>query len=238
MPSRGRKRVLVMLHEAHPGMARMKSLARGFVWWPRLDKDIEDCVKECTICQSSRKPPPPAPLHLWTWPGKPWSRVHIDYAGPYEGKMSLLLVDAYSKWLEIHYTNTSTSTATIELLRKSFASLGLPEVIVSDNAAVFTSEEFTNFLRRNGVRHVGTPPYHLVSNGLVERCVQTFIEGMKRLKSGSLSTRLARFLLRYRIMPHSSTGTSSAELMMGRTLHTQLDLLHPDLGEKTRECVD
>ena len=97
-----------------------------------------------------------------------WSRVHIDYAGPLEGKMFLLVIDAYSKWVEIHCTNTSTLTATIKLLHKSFASLGLPEVVVSDNATASTSEEFTDFLRKNG------PPYHPASNSLVERVVQTF----------------------------------------------------------------
>ena len=148
--------------------------------------------------------------------------------------MFLLVIDAYSKWVEIHCTNTSTSTATIEQLRKSFASLGRPEVCVSDNATAFTSEEFTDFLRRNGIRHVRTPPYHPASNGLVERVVQTFKEGMKRLKSGSLSTRLARFLLRYRITSHSSTGTSPAELIMGRRLRTQLDLLRPISVERLK----
>ena len=115
------------------GMVHMKSLARGYMWWPGMDKDIELCVKECMACQSSRKMPPPAALHPWARPEKPWSRVHINYAGPFEGKIFLLLIDAYSNWMEIHPTGFSTSTATIELLRKSFAVLELPEVITSDN---------------------------------------------------------------------------------------------------------
>jgi transposase InsO family protein len=238
VPEKGRKRALDLLHEAHPGIVRMKSLARGYMWWPRMDKQIELCVKECTICQASRKMPPAAPLHPWARPEKPWSRVHIDYAGPLEGKMFLLIIDAHSKWLEIHATSSSTSTATIELLRKSFASLGLPEVIVSDNATAFTSEEFAEFLKRNGIRHVRTPPYHPASNGLVERAVQTFKEGMKRLQSGTLSTRLSRFLLRYRITPHSSTGSTPAELMWGRTLRSQLDLLLPDMDRKMQQTLD
>ena len=171
----------------------MKSLARGYVWRPGIDQELENYVKSCQQCQQvTQKSPPVAPLHPWSWPSKPWSRVHIDYAGPFFGKMFLLLIDAHSKWLEIHMTVSSTSAATISLLRRSFASLGLPEVIVSDNAANFTSEEFEQFLRKNGIKHVKTPPYHPSSNGLAERAVQTFNEGMRKLKEGSLETKLSR----------------------------------------------
>ena len=139
-------------------------------------------------CQSSRKMPPVAPLHQWVRSDKSWSRIHIDYAGPLDGKMFLLMIDSHSKWLEVHAT-------TIELMRKSFAPLGLPE---SDNAATFTSEEFALFLKRNGIRHVRSPPYH---PGMVERVVQTFKGGLSRFKSGTLSTKLSRFLLWYHVVP-------------------------------------
>ena len=238
IPIKGRRRALDMLHEAHPGIVRMKSLARGYMWWPGMDSEIESCVKQCTDCQTSRKLPPVAPLHPWARPERPWTRIHIDYAGPFEGKMFLLLIDAYSKWLEIHVTSTSTTTATIELMRRTFASVGLPETVVSDNASTFTSEEFGEFLRRNGIRHVRSPPYHPASNGLVERAVQTFKEGMKRQKSGTLNTRLSRFLLRYRIIPHSSTGTSPSELLWGRKLRSTLDLLVPNTNRKLQQNQD
>ena len=70
------------------------------------------------------------------------------------GKMFLEIIDAHSKWMEVHKTASSSSTANIGLLRTTFATLGLPEVIVSDNTANFTSEEFSEFLKRNGARHV------------------------------------------------------------------------------------
>ena len=63
-------------------------------------------------------------------------RVHIDYAGPFM-EMFLVIVDAHTKWIEVHKTTLSLSAATISLLRSTFATLGLPEVIVSDNAAKF-----------------------------------------------------------------------------------------------------
>ena len=216
----------------------MKALARGYMWWPGMDKAIEGCVKECSICQCSRKMPPAAPLHPWARPEKPWSRIHIDYAGPFEGKMFLLITDAYSKWLEVHATNSSTSAVTIELLRKSFSSLGLPEVVLSDNAATFTSAEFAEFLKQNGVRHIRSPPYHPASNGLAERAVQTFKEGLKRFKTGTLNTTLSRFLLWYRVTPHSTTGSSPSELMWGRRLRSKLDLVLPDAERRSQEAQD
>ena len=238
MPEKGRKRALELLHVAHPGIVRMKSLARGYMWWPSMNNDIELRVKQCTTCQSSRKMPPVAPLHQWVRSDKPWSRIHIDYAGPLDGKMFLLMIDSHSKWLEVHATTSSTAAVTIELMRKSFASLGLPEVVVSDNAATFTSEEFALFLKRNGIRHVRSPPYHPASNGMVERVVQTFKDSLSRFKSGTLSTKLSRFLLWYRITPHSSTGTSPAEMMWGRRLRSQLDLLRPDSRRSASETED
>ena len=64
----------------------MKSRARTLMWWPNIDKDIEQKVKSCVPCQVSRPAPPSAPLQPWSWPDKPWSRLHLDYAGLLEIK--------------------------------------------------------------------------------------------------------------------------------------------------------
>ena len=154
------------------------------------------------------------------------------------GKMFLLVIDVYTKWLDVHVTSTSTLTATIELLRKSFSTYGLPEVVVSDNATNFTSDKFEAFLRANGVKQVCTPPYHPASNGLVERAVQTFKFGLKKLKDGSVETKVSRFLFVYQATPHSSTGVSPRELMFGRRMHTAMDNLRPDLDKKVRQRQD
>ena len=79
------------------------------------------------------------------------------------------MVDAHSKWLEIEMVSSATSAHTIAKLRGMFAKHGLPQLVVSDNDAVFTSEEFKEFLEWNGIRHVRSAPYHLASNGLAER---------------------------------------------------------------------
>ena len=104
-----RQCVLDELHESHPGIAKMKSLARHYVWWPKMDADIEQVIRVCDTCQSTRALPAVAPLHLWEWPQQPWSRLHADFAGPFQGRMFLIVVDACTKWLEVHTMKSITS---------------------------------------------------------------------------------------------------------------------------------
>ena len=229
IPPPGRQKVIDELHAAHPGISRMKSLARSYVWWPGIDEDLEAKVKNCRQCQETQKHPPAVPLQNWEWPAQPWSRLHIDYAGPYQGKMILVVVDAHSKWIEANIVNSATTATTIQKLRAMFATHGLPQTVVSDNGSVFTSSDFEEFMQMNGIRHIRTAPYHPASNGLAERAVQTLKEGLKKLTNGCLETKLSRFLFQYRITPHTTTGQAPAQLLMGRCLRSHLDQLLPDL---------
>ena len=88
----------------------------------------------------------------------------MDYAGPYQGKMLLVIVDAFTKWLEVHVMNSSTAEATVEKLRTTFATFGIPETVVSDNGTCFVSEVFQTFMSRNGIRHIKVAPKHTASN--------------------------------------------------------------------------
>ncbi|XP_038651421.1 uncharacterized protein K02A2.6-like, partial [Scyliorhinus canicula] len=216
VPAQGRRAILTELHHGHPGVSKMKMLAQSYVWWPGLDTDIAALVRRCQECQQGQRVPPAAPLHPWEWPGRPWTRLHIDHAGPFMGSIFLVIVDAYSKWLDVHQVNTASTASTIEKLRASFARHGLPEVLVSDNRTAFTSGEFRKSLKENGVRHIKTAPYHPASNGLAERAVQTLKAGLKKQPAASMNTKLSRWLFDYRTTPHSTTGIPPAELLMGR----------------------
>ena len=213
IPLEERRNVIKQLHETHPGVSKMKSLARSYVWWPGLDSDIEKEVQQCKICQLHHSMPSKAPLHPWEFPSRPWVRVHIDHLGPFLGKLYLLLIDAHSKWMEVHIVPSTSTEATIEKLRIIFGTHGIPEQLVSDNGSGFTSREFSLFMERNGIKHILTSPYHPSSNGLAERAVQTFKNGIKKLE-GDVQERISRLLFRYRVTPHTTTGLSPAELLM------------------------
>ena len=99
VPQRLRAKLLDELHKDHPGVVRMKSVARSYMWWPGLDKDIQNLVKTCQACQATKGAPPVAPLHPWVWPSRPWQRLQLDFAGPFQGSMFLIGVESAKKAL-------------------------------------------------------------------------------------------------------------------------------------------
>ena len=141
VPPEGRETLLRDLHSGHPGISRMKSIARMFVWWPGIDGEIEKAMQKCGDCQLDRPTPQPAPLQPWTWPTRPWTRVYVDYAGPCFGnQMFLVLIDTrFSfKWIKVFPMTSTTSRATIQQLRVVFAQFGVPETVVTDNGSCFS----------------------------------------------------------------------------------------------------
>ena len=224
IPKQGQQQVLQELHDGHPGISKMKSLARSFVWWPGIDSQIEALVKKCNNCQQIRPSPPVAPLHPWLWPARPWSRLHLDYAGPFLNHMFLVLIDAHSKWIEAFPVNSATSKVTIQHLRTVFAQFGIPDSIVTDNGTCFTSAEFEEFLTKNGISHKKSAPYHPATNGMAERAVQILKQGLKKNTEDCLSDRIAKLLFTYHRTPHSTTGVSLAKLLIGRDPKSRLDL--------------
>lgn len=230
IPTSLREIIIKQLHNGHPGITKMKNLARSYVYWPNIDKQIENFVKFCSKCALFGKSPTKTLLHSWPIPSQPWERLHIDYAGPFKGSHFLIVIDAYSKWPEIIKTATTTSTKTLNILSSIFGRFGTPSQLVSDNGSQFTSEQFQTFCNINGIEHLRTSPYHPMSNGQAERFVNTFKRAIKKLESeGKLDENLEVFLKTYRTTPNNNCPfkKSPAEILLGRKVRTVFDLLKP-----------
>ena len=160
------------------------------------------------------------------------SLVQVAF-GPFMGKMFLVVVDAHSKWLEVKMVPAATSKATIVCLQSIFA-----ERVVTNNGSVFTSEEFKAFLEANGIAHSTSSPCHPPSNGLAERAVQSFKQSVRKFTSGSIESKLSRFLFTYRLTPHATTSQSSAELLFKRRPRSRLDILVPSIEQVVERRQD
>ena len=97
VPTKLRQAVLRLLHSGHPGINRMKSIACSVVYWLNIDIEIERTVKRCIQCMEAQKNPPRIVDSHWTYPEQPWSRIHVDFAGPINSLSFLVVLDAHSK---------------------------------------------------------------------------------------------------------------------------------------------
>lgn len=238
IPLKFRKQVLLDLHKSHLGIVKTKSLARSYIWWPGLDKDIEETIKCCTPCQLAQVNPEKANLIPWNPTTTSWSRIHVDYAGPIHGQYVLIIIDSFSKWMEVFLTKTITSSYTIKKLRETFSRFGLVDTIVTDNGTQFTSDEFRIFTEINQIKHVFTAPGHPSSNGQAENFVKTtkksVLANLKMAKPEELEVFLHRFMLDYRCCKHCTTGETPAKVFFGRELKTRFSHLKPPC---TREKI-
>ena len=233
VPDKFREKVLETLHSSHMGIVRSKAVSRSHFWWPNVDGDIERLVRDCNLCQQAQNEPNKCNPIPWSKAKGPWLRLHIDFAGPVKGKFFLLVVDSFSRWLEVEEVENTSTRETVRVLRRLFATFGVPQCIVSDNGTAFTSGNFGNFLESNGIKHVRTAPFHPSSNGQIEKMVQTykksFLKGMQ--ENEDISKAMARFLISQHNTPIHSERMSPAELMMNRRLRTCLDTFHPERSE-------
>jgi hypothetical protein len=232
IPVAARDKVLQLLHESHPGMEAMKSIARSLVWYPKMDSDIVDLVKACQMCSINSARPPKNSKSEWPNPERKWSRIHIDHFF-LENHILFIVVDALSKYIECEIVKTVNSSDTIDALKIILSRNGIPDIIVSDNATSFKSAMFEQFVNEVKIKHVTTPPYSSASNGMAERSVRVIKDLLKKNISGSIKSRLAQVLLHYRNTPQSTTGIAPAIALNGRNYVTNKERINPRYSIKS-----
>ena len=197
----------------------------------------------CVVSGKSVRPVP-GPLQVATLPSGPWKKVALDFAGefvaaPAHQRYLIVAVDYYSRWPEVAMCGSPTSAAVISFLTSLFDRFGLVEEVVSDNGVQFTSSEFADFLATHGIRHSRTALYAPQSNSEAERFNRVLKEGIRvSLAEGrSFSTGVRQTVATYRMTNHSTTGVSSADLMLAFKPRTPLSMLQSNCSPATKQSV-
>lgn len=155
------------------------------------------------------------------------------------GYYYLIIIDAYSKWPEVHIVKNMTTETTIRACRQFFSTYGLPSVFVSDNGPQFTSCEFAKFLKMNGVVHKLSASYHPATNGQAERFIQTMKLKLKAIDCdrSQIHGELCSILMSYRKMIHPATGLSPSMMVYGRQIRSRIDLMIPSGNSNVCEAL-
>lgn len=231
--------ILQIIHSNHDGIVRMKMVARSFVWWPNFDKSIEEYVETCPSCQMTQRFSKEVVNTRWPTSQYPFQRIHLDFFH-FDGKTFLILVDSYSKYIEVQSYVKTDANQLCQGLRLLFRTFGFPSEIVSDNGPPFNSKILNDFCTKNGIKLTKAPVYHPQSNGLAERGVQTIKNSLKKyvcdskLKHLDIQAKLDAIIMAYNNTPSTTTKRTPASLIFSYSPQTKLH----SLKKKVSFCLD
>ena len=224
IPANFRATMLNRLHEGHQGVSRSQARARLILYWPGIDRDIENYVHGCRYCQDHLPSKGKKPLISKPLPERPFQQIAADI-GSHAGRQYLIVVDCKTDWPDIiDLGKDTTASHLIESLRDQFCRTAVPDILWSDGGPQFTSSKLTSFLTTWGVTHQISSPHYPQSNGKAEAAVKS----MKRLISSAWTGRyvdwekLCRSLLQYRNTPSRKDGLSPAQKLFGRPVQDHL----------------
>ena len=209
--------MLSQLHEPHFGITKTKKRARDALYWPFMDRDIENMISKCSICQENAHKNQKEPLIPHSIPNRPFEKIACDIF-EYKNRDYLAIADYYSKWIELKPLRGKTAKDVNLELTEVFSRNGIPHVIIADNMP-FDSYECKEFAKSLDFRFETSSPRYPKSNGMSERTVQickNILKKSKNLQDVYLS------LLEYRSTPTKDLSYSPSQLNQNRILRTKI----------------
>lgn len=230
IPKSLRREMLKKIHSSHLGLEKCKLRARETVFWPHMNAHLQDYLSNCQACLTYRKQNTKESLMPHEVPDRPWYKVGTDVFH-FNGQSYIMVIDYYSKYVEIAKLSCLTSETIINKIKHIFRRHGIPEIVMSDNGPEFASNSFREFARNWNFQHTTSSPRYPQSNGQVERAIQTVKNIMRKTKYDQSDLNIA--LLEYLNTPISHEIPSPAELMYNRKLRSIVpcspDLLRPNV---------
>ena len=241
------KTVLQLAHEiplaGHMGKGKTTQRILQRFYWPTVYQDVAKFCRSCGECQKCphRKVQKAQliPLPIVT---EPFQRIAMDIVGPLPrsragNRYVLVICDYATRYPEAVPLRSIDADRIAEELIKVFTRVGIPKEILTDQGSNFTSQLLTEIYQLWHVHPIRTSPYHLQTDGLVEKFNQTLKTMLKKtaVEEGKDWDKLLPYLLfAYREVPQDSTGFSPFELLYGRAVRGPLDVLRESWEASSR----
>lgn len=233
IPKSQRKMILEKLHSPHFGITKTLQRARNSVFWPNISNEIEQTVNQCSICQENSSKNRKEPLIPHNIPNEPFKKIGCDIL-EHKAKNYLVVIDFYSKWIELVKLRSKTAKDINTELLRIFASFGYPHTIIGDNMPL-GSYECKQFAKENDIEIVTSSPNYPQSNGMAEKAVHICKSILKKSEN---EEQTLKALLAYRTTPVKHLNYSPAQLLQNRTLRTDLPMHAKHFEPKLCENVD
>ena len=169
IPKALRAKAVDLAHQHHLGLVKTKCLLQSKVWFPGIDKYIEQLIASCIPCLAVGPSVPPPPLHIGEVPEEAWQTLCIDFLGPLPtGQYLLSVIDQTTHYPAVDILSTTSASTVIPRLERIFAAYGLPAIVLTDNGPPFSGYEFSGFLKEYAIQHHRISPKLPRANGLIE----------------------------------------------------------------------
>ena len=149
-----------IIHHGQNGIKRCKNRARQSIYWPGINREIEDLVSRCSLCSTHRNKQQKEPLIEHEIPDTPWTKVASDLF-TLCGHDYVIVTDYFSKFVEIERLPNKSSATVINKIKKIFSRHVIPKELCTDNGPEYSAACFKRFAKEwDFKRHVvkeGTP---------------------------------------------------------------------------------
>ena len=208
IPETQQKIILDQQHYSHQGIEKIRLQARDAVYWKRINADIENLIKNCSICQEDLLEQPKETLQSHDIPSRAWEVVGTDLFNCNNHEY-LIIADYYSKFPIIRKMNgLKTSNMVISTMKRMFSEHGIPSRVVSDNGPQYSSEAFKEFAQQWQFDHITSSPKFPKSIGFIERQIQTIKRALIKAKQAGRDPNLAMLCLQTTPINHNLPSPS------------------------------
>ena len=219
IPTAMRAEMIEKSHEAHQGIEAMQKFARDVMYWPQMSKHLKQACRQCSTCNECANQQQPEPMMSYPIAEHPYQIVSSDVM-EYNGQHYIIAVDHYSDYIEVQKLKDLTARTTIRFFEKTFATHGIPLLLITDCGTNYTAKEFSEFACNHGIFHTTSSPHHHQSNGRAEAAVKVMRALMT--KADMEKKPLWLLLLAQRNTPSHGMKSSPVQRLMSRRTRTQL----------------
>ena len=153
VPEGMKRLVMGEIHNAHQGITRCLARAKESVWWYGIKEEVKKHIRECIQCNIYEYQKVET-LEMIPLPKGHWEMVGSDIC-QLKRKKYILIVDYYSKYIEVSILDKGeTSKTIIEKIKSIFSRHGIPDRLISDNGRQYVSEEFKRFAEKYKFQHI------------------------------------------------------------------------------------
>ena len=168
IPAKLHHRVVQLAHEGHQGMSNTKSFIRSKVWFPNIDKAVEEFfpaafpVRQTNRCTKE-------PLCMSELPRGPWLNLSVDFCGPLPtGEHFIVIDDENSRYPVVEKVRSTSADCVIPVVDRVFAMFGLPEIVKTDRGPRFQSGRWKKYMKTSGIKHRKITPRWPQANAQAE----------------------------------------------------------------------